>query len=101
VSPSVCALSCTGAEIAGKPKIFPIIGKLSNNFSNHWKNRPKFSNHWKIFFQSLEKSAHFFQPLEKSFPTVGKLPVGRRGGRRAKNPRTRAKNGLDGGAGVR
>jgi hypothetical protein len=33
---------------------FPIIGKLPNNFSNHWKNRDIFSNHWKLFFQSLE-----------------------------------------------
>ena len=35
-------------------KIFPIVGKRANNFSNHWKNRGGFSNHWKLFFQSLE-----------------------------------------------
>jgi hypothetical protein len=41
---------------------FPIIGKLPEIFSNHWKktdNFPtigkKFSNHWKKIFQSLEK----------------------------------------------
>ncbi len=40
---------------------FPIIGKLAEIFSNHWKIFPffptigkKFSNHWKLFFQSLE-----------------------------------------------
>jgi hypothetical protein len=35
-------------------KYFPIIGKLSKIFSNHWKKRTKFSNHWKLYFQSLE-----------------------------------------------
>jgi len=33
---------------------FPIIGKLTKIFSNHWKKRPDFSNHWKNIFQSLE-----------------------------------------------
>jgi hypothetical protein len=33
---------------------FPIIGKTTKNFSNHWKKWADFSNHWKNIFQSLE-----------------------------------------------
>jgi hypothetical protein len=45
---------------------FPIVGKITNIFSNHWKTGEK-------FFQSLEKLAGFFQPLETFFPIIGKL----------------------------
>jgi hypothetical protein len=57
-------------------KFFPIIGKLTEIFSNHWKTGEK-------FFQSLEKSGGVFQPVEKMFPIIGKLGGWRRASGRA------------------
>ncbi len=54
--PALCPLCPLWLESLPRPtrKFFPIIGKCTKNFSNHWKNRGVFSNHWKIVFQSLE-----------------------------------------------